>query len=168
QQLVRVARYGLLFPAEGRRPRRLLLACRDEWDPACGCGVFTEDLNYDAWIRAPQSVVRVSRFPGTLCHFANGYDIVHASSGAAGASSVPPNQVLLNLFSIEWPGSLLVVKTARRDAHAIHITTSELSVVNAIVERYARSGSQSDMVTSGLMMSTSRWLQIKTALIVDE
>ncbi|KAH9850106.1 hypothetical protein C2E23DRAFT_861597 [Lenzites betulinus] len=111
-RMVHVSRHALLFPVCSARPMLVLLPCRDDWDPACGCPAYSEDLDTDYWLEGAQSVAQVNSFPGTDCHLPNGYDIITLSSTARRTAS--RNATLRRLFSIDWAGSLLVVKRAHR------------------------------------------------------
>ncbi|KAI0352252.1 hypothetical protein OH77DRAFT_1592280 [Trametes cingulata] len=137
QRLVPTARHALLFPIIDIRPQLVLLPARDEWDPACGCPAYPEDLDADDWFKGPQSVASVDSFPGTMCHLANGYDLITLSENARRMPTATANETLRRLFSIHWPGSVLVVKRARRHrGAAVHITASEVSLISAVVQRW--------------------------------
>lgn len=131
-----VSRYALLFPVYGAAPRLVLLPSREDWDPACGCPAFTDDLDTDMWFEGTQSVTAVESFPGTNCYLFNGYDIITLSGKDRRSVTATPNETLRRLFSIEWSGSLLVVKRASRyRGRAVHITPPEISLISTLVER---------------------------------
>ncbi len=135
QRLVHVARYALIYPVKGSRPRRVLLPSKDGWDPACGASASTEDLELGQWFRGPQKVNSVDYFPGTRCRLGNGYDIVFAKCRKR-QRPPPINATILSLFSIRWPGALVIIKRARRDyGRVVHITAPEISLINAITQR---------------------------------
>ncbi|KAH9854425.1 hypothetical protein C2E23DRAFT_726441, partial [Lenzites betulinus] len=140
QRLVHVARNALFYPTAGRRPQLLLLPCRDDWDPACGCPAYVEDLDTDEWMKGKQLVTSVDYFPGTRCRLINGYDIITLTKNAQ-RKPRRANETLRCQFAVQWPGALMVVKRARRErGRAIHITAPEIALVNTIVERYVGRG----------------------------
>ncbi|KAI9061812.1 hypothetical protein FKP32DRAFT_1575152, partial [Trametes sanguinea] len=158
QRLVHVARYAVIFPEQGCQPRRVLLPSKDDWDPACGCPAYTADLDTHGWFRGQQIISPINYFPGTRCRLANGYDIVWTKHRKV-ADGVPVNETLKELFSVEWPGALLVVKWARRHrGQAIHITSPEIALISTIVHRYVS--------PAGCLFDTEqtmalRWLQLR-------
>lgn len=127
-----------MYEVRGVRPRLLLLPSRHDWDPACGCPAYPEDLDTDDWFTSGQVVSPVHHFPGTRCRLANGYDIISARGRKRAVKNAPLNGTLQQLFSVEWSGTLVVVKRAsRHSGRAVHITSPEVSLINAVVERYA-------------------------------
>ncbi|KAI9061998.1 hypothetical protein FKP32DRAFT_1531941, partial [Trametes sanguinea] len=136
QRLVQVARYAVIYPIDGRRPRLVLLPCTDDWDQACGCPVHTEDLDVRCWFGGKPSVDRVRRFPGTQCYLTNGFDILFSRQPEE-SEPHDANRALQESFAIDWHGSLLVVKQGRRNCgHAVHITSPEIGLVGTLVQRY--------------------------------
>lgn len=131
------ARRALVYDVAARRPRFLLLPVRDVWDPACGCPVHTEDLDTDDWFPDEPVVLQVNAFPGTTCRLGNGYDIICNADYNDEDPTQYPNQSLRRMFSVNWPGNLIVVKRSRRGCRgAMHITGPEVSLINTLVERY--------------------------------
>ncbi|KAI0324871.1 hypothetical protein GY45DRAFT_1262010, partial [Cubamyces sp. BRFM 1775] len=137
QRLVHAALKVLVYEVDGTRPRLLLLANGADWDPECGCPVYPEDLDTSQWFPSDQTETTVDYFPGTRCWLANGYSILSVPRKEDGRGTAPINEVISRLFAIEWRGPLVVVKRARRHSlQAINITSPEVSMVNAVVERY--------------------------------
>ncbi|KAI9057842.1 hypothetical protein FKP32DRAFT_1582757, partial [Trametes sanguinea] len=138
QSLIPLARRGLIYETGSARPRLVLLASREDWDPACGAYASSEDLDTDVWFRDSDrlATMSVSYFPGTECWLRNGFDIV-ALRPLGGGDSVPVNTAIRKLFSLNWHGNLLVIKRGRYDSsRAISITQPEISLINAVVQRY--------------------------------
>lgn len=140
--MVPVARRALLYHFADNTPRLVLLGTNDGWDPGCGSLPYAENFDTSDWFPLNQVISSVTCFPGTTCSLANGYDIFslrravgrYKASGRPG--SIPANQTLRHLFSVEWPGNLLVMKRARHQGRAVHITAPEVSLINAVVQRY--------------------------------
>ncbi|EIW63233.1 uncharacterized protein TRAVEDRAFT_17659 [Trametes versicolor FP-101664 SS1] len=125
QRLVHTAFKALVYEVGRTRPRLLLLPSRHDWDPACGCPAYPEDLDTDDWFDNDQIVSSVDRFPGTRYRLANGYDIISARGQRRAAKTATLN------------GTLVVVKRAsRHSGRAVNITPPEVSLINAVVERY--------------------------------
>ncbi|KAI9056621.1 hypothetical protein FKP32DRAFT_1585508, partial [Trametes sanguinea] len=140
QRLVHAAVKALVYEVEGSRPQQLLLASRDGWDPACGCAVHSADLDIDAWFLGEQKVQAINCLPGTRCRLANGYDIITLSREFRRSGTSQPNQVVQRLFSLEWPGAIIVVKRGQRHrGGAVNITSPEVSLINSVVHRYGLS-----------------------------
>lgn len=137
QRLVYAAVTALIYEVDGTRPRLVLLPCRDEWDPACGAPPHAEDLDTDPWYTDCQTVQSIDYLPGTRCRLANGFAIITVSIQAGRSGMAHPNQALHRLFSVEWPGTVLVVKCARRErGRAVNITYPEVSLINSMIHRY--------------------------------
>ena len=121
------------------RPRLVLLAAREEWDPACGASVSTEDLDTTDWLDQRQVITSINSFPGTDCYLRNGFDIVALPSGkSTDRDAAQTNKTILEMFSMNWSGNILVVKRGCYDrSRAISICQAEISTINAIVQRYA-------------------------------
>ncbi|KAJ3018854.1 hypothetical protein NUW54_g234 [Trametes sanguinea] len=136
--LIPLARRGLIYETGSARPRLVLLSSREDWDPACGAFASTEDLDTDVWFRDSDrfAIVPVTYFPGTECWLRNGFDIV-ALRPLGDSDPVPLNTAIRRLFSMDWHGNLLVIKRGRYDSgRAISITPPEISLINAVVQRW--------------------------------
>lgn len=80
----------------------------------------------------------VDEFPGTQCHLSNGYSIIYLQNRRhrARPGVGPLNTSLRKLFCLEWPGNIVVIKRGQSDrGRAVNITTPEVSLINAVVER---------------------------------
>ena len=139
QSLLRLARRAVLYHVRDTRPRLVLLPVLDEWDEACGADVGPEDLDAGGWIPHHRTTISaVDYFPGTTSHLSNGYDIIclQTPSTTRSSRSSPTNNTLNQLFSVEWPGNLVIVKRARyRRDRAVHITPPEISLINTVVQQ---------------------------------
>ncbi|KAI9069264.1 hypothetical protein FKP32DRAFT_1560089, partial [Trametes sanguinea] len=136
QRLVYTAVTALIYEVDGTRPRLVRLACREEWDPASGCPACPEDLDTDPWFVDPQAVQAIDYLPGTRCRLANGYAIITMSRDSRRSGMGQPNMALQRLFSVEWPGTVMIVKRGRRHrARAVNLTPPEVSLINAVVHR---------------------------------
>ncbi|KAI9065716.1 hypothetical protein FKP32DRAFT_1567365, partial [Trametes sanguinea] len=136
QRLVDVAVYALIYEVDGNRPRRVLLPCRDDWDRGCACPLHPEDLDVEQFFSDCPRVSSVDCLPGTLCSLANGYTIISVSQTDHYSGATPRNQAIQRQFSIQWLGSLVIIKRGRRHrARAVHITPPEVSLINSVVQR---------------------------------
>ncbi|KAH9848703.1 hypothetical protein C2E23DRAFT_739088, partial [Lenzites betulinus] len=136
QRVVHTALRVLVYEVTGTRPRLLLLPNRSDWDPACGCPVYPEDLDTDIWFSSGQACSPVNYFPGTRTRLANGYDILSLGRFRRPRSRISTNKTLRHLFDVEWPGALVVVKRARvHTGRAVHITPPEVSLINVVVQQ---------------------------------
>ncbi len=136
QSLVPFARRAVMYEVNSSRPCTVLVPPKDDWDPACGAFAGTDDLDVGDWFGDNHVIESVNYFPGTECFLANGYDIVMlAHQEDSAADSI--NSTICRMFGVEWAGNLLVVKRGRRDStRAVNITRTEISLINAMVERY--------------------------------
>lgn len=126
-----------MYEVGGTRPRLLLLATREDWDAACGCPAYPEDLDVADWFAQGPKLSPLDYFPGTRCRLANGYDIISVDRSRRYRKNPPINNTLHQLFCVDWPGALVVVKRAyRHTGRAVNITPPEVSMINAVVERY--------------------------------
>ncbi|KAI0683364.1 hypothetical protein C8T65DRAFT_595186, partial [Cerioporus squamosus] len=142
QRVVSLGRRAVIYETQDTRPRLILLGTDDDWDPACGSLPCTEDFDSEDWFPTREAISHVEFFPATRCHLGNGYDIialrkaVKASTSTRRRQAGPPNETLRNMFSIEWPGNLIVMKRARYDrSRVVHITQAEISLINTVVQR---------------------------------
>ncbi|KAI9062915.1 hypothetical protein FKP32DRAFT_1572972, partial [Trametes sanguinea] len=136
QRLVSVVVKALIYEVDGSRPRQVLLTSREDWDSSCGCPVHPADLDTDAWFLGRSSVQAINFLPGTRCHLTNGYDLITLSRVSCRSGTSQPNLVLQRLFSMEWPGAIVVVKRGQRHrGGAVNITTPEVSLINSVVHR---------------------------------
>ena len=131
----------LLYEMNDIRPRLLLLPVSGDWDPACGAPPYAEDFDTSDWFDGDKQVItEVYSIPGTSCYLSNGYDIVSVRRSiperCPSGQSQSPNRTLDRLFGIDWPGNLMVMKRGSRGyGRVVHITTPEVSTINAIVQR---------------------------------
>ncbi len=139
--MVPLARRALIYQTADNAPHLVLLGTKDEWDPGCGEPAYAEDFDTSEWLSEDHVISSVTCFPGTGCHLMNGFDIItiRRAVGRYSASgprrSIPANQAIRHLFSLEWPGDIIVLKRARYQGRAVHITAPEVSLINAVVER---------------------------------
>ena len=137
--MVPLARRALLYEVGDTKPRLILLPTRDEWDPACGSPAHTEDLDTLHWFSRKQQHSPIDTLPVGGARLANGYDIISLPSRYRRSSGRTPeriNKTLLRMFSIEWPGNLIIVKRAQRHrGRVVHITPPEISLINSVVSR---------------------------------
>ena len=124
----------MIYEIHSQRPRLVLLAAREDWDPACGALSSTEDLDMSDWLGSTNHrITPMNCIPGTDCYLRNGFDIVTLRQDGRPSQA---NSTLQKMFSQEWFGNLLVVKRGFYDrSRAISITSSEVSTINALVER---------------------------------
>ncbi|KAI0661152.1 hypothetical protein C8Q70DRAFT_912019, partial [Cubamyces menziesii] len=152
-RLVHTAIRALIYEVNETKPHLVLLACRDDWDPACGCQPHPEDLDTDPWFARREVPCAIDYLPGTRCRLNNGYHIISVPPTSRPHS---PNQTLRNLFSVEWAGTIVVVKRGRRHrAHAVHITPPEVSLINAVVERFVHG----ELLPRDAPLTMCRWIQ---------
>ncbi len=129
-------RRAVIYEVRSRRPHIVLIPSRDDWDPACGASASSDDFNTDRWFGGWQVLDSIYTFPGTDCRLGNSFDIITLRPGAAHVTQMA-NSSIRRLFDTKWMGNLLVVKRGRYDYNrAINITRSEVSLINALVERY--------------------------------
>ncbi|KAH9895267.1 hypothetical protein C8Q73DRAFT_790434 [Cubamyces lactineus] len=130
-----VARKAVIYESHSRRSRLVFLAAREDWDPACGAPLSTDDLDMSDWLGSTNHrVTRMNRIPGTDCYLRNGFDIVTLRPDGCDAL---PNATIQTMFSKEWVGNLLVVKRGCHDpSRAISVTQSEVSTIDALVDRW--------------------------------
>lgn len=129
-----VARKAVIYESHSRRSRLVFLAAREDWDPACGTPLSTDDLDLSDWLGdANHRVTSMNCIPGTDCYLRNGFDIVTLRPDGCVAQ---PNTTIQTMFSKEWVGNLLVVKRGCHDpSRAISVTQSEVSTIDALVDR---------------------------------
>lgn len=136
QSLVSAVRRAVIYEVRSTRAHMVLIPARDDWDPACGASASSEDFDTDRWFGGRQVLESVHTFPGTDCRLVNSFDIITLCPDAAHVTHTA-NSSIRRLFDTEWTGNLLVVKRGRYDySRAINITRSEVSLINAMVERY--------------------------------
>ncbi|KAJ3002574.1 hypothetical protein NUW54_g5778 [Trametes sanguinea] len=136
RRVLPVAKHALLYHSNLRSPRLVLLPARWTYDPACGCSAWPEDLDTDRWFEGSHVMASLDYFPGTDCRLKNGLDICFLARGDRKSRRRESNPLLLKMFALKWPGNLLVVKRGCRDpGRALHITASEVSLINCVVER---------------------------------
>ncbi len=167
QRTISVARHGLLYHADYPRPRLVLLPIRPEYDPDCGCKPWPEDFNTDAWFDATPVMSSINYFPGTTCHLKNGYDIFVLPRRVRQDTVPKANKSIDRLFSLQWPGNLVVIKRGFRECgSALHITQSEISLINSLTQRLVGTGRPPE---SRLTQHWSRWLQMELRVgLVEE
>lgn len=160
QSLVTVARWAVIYEVNSTRPRFILVPARDDWDPACGAHANTEDFDTDGWVRGEDHIISsLHCFPGTGCRLQNGYDIVALPLGSRRTRS-SVNNVIRRLFGTEWTGNLLVFKRGRYDtSRTISVSRTEMSLVNALVQRYVCLSRRSSCVLSYPIS----WLELQLA-----
>ncbi|KAI9058549.1 hypothetical protein FKP32DRAFT_1581860, partial [Trametes sanguinea] len=136
QRTLPVARHALLYHGELPRPQLVLLPSRFTYDPACGCAAWPEDLDTDSWFKGTHMATSIDYFPGTDCRLKNGYEIFFMGRRDRRIQRGETNAVLWKLFALKWPGNLIVMKRGFRDrGRTLHITKSEVSLINSLVER---------------------------------
>ena len=128
-----------MYEVGDTKPRLILLPTRDEWDPACGSPAHAEDLDTIHWFSRRQERSSIDTWPGGGADLLNGYEIISLPLRGRRTSTPAPgviNNTLLQLFSVEWPGNLIIVKRGQRHrGRVVHITSPEISLINSVVER---------------------------------
>ena len=133
-----MVRRAIIYETSSCRPCLVLLAASQDWDPACGAFISTEELDIGDWLNGGQVIASLDSFPGTNCYLRNGFDIVTLPQGTStDDSDIQTNKTILEMFSINWSGNVLVIKRGCYDrSRAISICQAEISTINAIVQRY--------------------------------
>ncbi|KAI0349462.1 hypothetical protein OH77DRAFT_1525652 [Trametes cingulata] len=127
----------LIYGVQRKRPQIVLLSPREDFDPACGAPASSEDLDANEWFGGEPTISAINQYPGTSYWLRNGYDVIALDQEGRQDPAAESNITLWHLFGVEWVGNLVVVKRAIHDrSRAVHITSSEVSLVNVMVQQW--------------------------------
>lgn len=133
---------GILYHVDKEDPALLCVPSDNDWDPACGTRISSENLDLHDWFNGSQKVTTLKRFPGTKRRLPHSFDLVHLPQPHNRLrrkklnDSYRLNATVHASFSGTWRGNLLVFKHSKRECTGlIRITGPEVPLINSIVEK---------------------------------